>query len=57
MLKKVVEDALNKQISMEEFAARSYLSLAIWADHESFEGTAKYLYLQKGSCLSVPNFP
>jgi len=46
MLKKVVENALNKQIAMEEFAARSYLSLAVWADHESYEGAAKYLYLQ-----------
>jgi ferritin len=46
MLKKVIEDALNKQISMEEYASRSYLVLAIWADQEVFEGAAKFLYKQ-----------
>jgi ferritin len=46
MLKRVVEDILNKQISMEEYASRSYLVLAIWADQQAFEGTAKFLYKQ-----------
>ena len=46
MLKKKIQDALNKQIAMEEYAARSYLNLAIWADQSGFEGTAKFFYAQ-----------
>jgi ferritin len=46
MLKKAVEKALNNQVAMEEFAARSYLSLGLWADHNGFEGTAKFFYIQ-----------
>lgn len=46
MLKKSVEKALNKQIAMEEYAARSYMSLGLWADHAGFEGSAKFFYIQ-----------
>jgi ferritin len=46
MLKKEVEKALNHQVAMEEFAARSYLSLGLWADHNGFDGTAKFFYIQ-----------
>jgi ferritin len=46
MLKKALENALNKQISMEEFAARSYLTLGLWADQAAFDGTANFFYLQ-----------
>jgi ferritin len=46
MAKKNVLDALNKQVAMEEFAARSYLNLALWADHAGFEGAAKFFYAQ-----------
>ncbi len=46
MLKKEVVKALNKQVSMEEFAARSYLVLAVWADHAGYEGAANFLHQQ-----------
>lgn len=46
MAKKKVLDALNKQVAMEEFAARSYLNLALWADNAGFEGAAKFFYAQ-----------
>ncbi len=31
---------------MEEFASRSYLALALWADEAAFEGAAAFLYKQ-----------
>lgn len=46
MAKKVLLDALNRQIAMEEFASRSYLALALWADEASFEGAAAFFYKQ-----------
>ena len=46
MAKKELYDALNKQIAMEEFASRSYLALALWADEAGFEGAAAFFYKQ-----------
>jgi ferritin len=46
MAKKNLLDALNRQIAMEEFASRSYLALALWADEASFEGAAAFFYKQ-----------
>ncbi|GAB4377083.1 MAG: non-heme ferritin [Calditrichia bacterium] len=46
MLKKEIQDALNEQIAMERTASRTYLSLAIWADVEGYEGAAKFWYAQ-----------
>ena len=46
MAKKALMDALNRQIAMEEFASRSYLALALWADEASFEGAAAFFYKQ-----------
>lgn len=46
MAKKNLLDALNRQIAMEEFASRSYLALALWADEASFEGAAAFFYQQ-----------
>jgi ferritin len=46
MAKKELLDALNRQIAMEEFASRSYLALALWADEASFEGAAAFFYKQ-----------
>lgn len=46
MLKKEVENMLNKQISMEEYAERSYLVLALWAEEAGYEGAAKFFYKQ-----------
>ncbi|MFZ0390274.1 MAG: ferritin [Calditrichia bacterium] len=46
MPEKDVLDALNKQVAMEEYASRSYMSLGLWADQEGFEGTARFFYAQ-----------
>lgn len=46
MLKKEILTSLNKQISMEEYAYRSYLYLAVQAEHMGFEGASKFLYFQ-----------
>jgi ferritin len=46
MLKKEVQNALNKQVAMEEYASRSYLALALWADEAGFEGAAALFYKQ-----------
>jgi ferritin len=46
MAKKNLMDALNRQIAMEEYASRSYLALALWADEASFEGAAAFFYKQ-----------
>jgi len=46
MLKKEIQNALNKQIAMEEYASRSYLALALWADEANYEGAAAFLYKQ-----------
>ena len=46
MAKKELLDALNKQIAMEEYASRSYLVLALWADEAGFEGAASFFYKQ-----------
>jgi ferritin len=46
MLKKEIQDVLNKQIAMEEYASRSYLVLALWAEESGYEGTAKFFFKQ-----------
>ena len=46
MAKKELLDALNTQIAMEEYASRSYLVLALWADEAGFEGAAAFFYKQ-----------
>ena len=46
MAKKEIYEALNNQIAMEEFAARSYLALALWADEAGYEGAAAFFYKQ-----------
>jgi ferritin len=46
MVKKDLYDALNNQIAMEEYASRSYLALALWADEAGFEGAAAFFYKQ-----------
>jgi ferritin len=46
MLQKEVLQVLNKQISMEEYAYRSYLTLSIQAELMGFEGAGKFLYAQ-----------
>ena len=46
MLKKEVVKALNKQVAMERGASRTYLTLAIWAESESYDGAAAFWYAQ-----------
>ncbi len=41
-----MQEILNKQIAMEEYASRSYLVLALWAEESGYEGTAKFFYKQ-----------
>ncbi len=45
-MKKEMQNALNKQVAMEEFASRSYLALALWAEETGFEGAAQFFYKQ-----------
>jgi ferritin len=39
-----VEAALNEQILKEEYSARLYLSMAIWAEVKGYPGAAAFLY-------------
>lgn len=42
-LSKKVTDVLNKQLLMEAHAAQIYLSYAIWADSEGYDGISNFL--------------
>ena len=44
MFSKKVEIALNKQIVLEGFSSHIYLSMAVWAENQGFEGVAAFLY-------------
>ncbi|MCU4165371.1 ferritin [Carboxylicivirga caseinilyticus] len=46
MLNKNVEEALVKQIEKEAYSSNFYLAMAVWADTNGFEGTAKWFYAQ-----------
>ena len=46
MLNKKVEDILNRQIDRESYSSNLYLAMAIWAECNGLEGTAKWLYAQ-----------
>lgn len=46
MLKKKIEDVLNRQVERELFSSNLYLSMASWAETKGFEGTAEWLYIQ-----------
>lgn len=37
-------EALNKQIESEAFSSNIYLSMAVWAEKEGFEGVAGFMY-------------
>ncbi|GAB4336385.1 MAG: non-heme ferritin [Calditrichia bacterium] len=45
-MKKEIQDALNEQIARERAASRTYLTLAIWADLNSYDGAASFWYAQ-----------
>lgn len=44
MLSKNLEKKLNEQIKLEAQSSQIYLSMACWADHNAFDGAAKFLY-------------
>ncbi len=44
MLKKVIQDALNKQVKIEAESSHYYLYLASWAEIHGLQGTAAFLY-------------
>ena len=46
MLNKKVEDILNRQIERESYSSNLYLAMAVWAECNGLEGTAKWLYAQ-----------
>ena len=44
MLSKKIQEALNKQITEEAYAADFYLSMASWCDTRGFRGAAGFMY-------------
>lgn len=44
MLKKKVENALIKQVKIEEHSSRIYMAMASWCEANGFPGAAKFLY-------------
>ncbi|MCF8713303.1 ferritin [Joostella atrarenae] len=46
MLKKKIEDALNKQIRVEAESSQIYLAMACWAEVKGLEGVAQFMYDQ-----------
>lgn len=46
MLSKKVEDILNVQVDKEGYSSHLYLSMAVWAETEGFNGIAEWLYAQ-----------
>lgn len=51
---------LNKQIGMEAYAARKYLSAASWAEYTGYDGAASFFYNQsdeeRGHMLKIIHF-
>jgi ferritin len=46
MLKKKIEDILNRQVEREGFSSNLYLAMAIWAETNGLGGVAAWLYAQ-----------
>ncbi len=44
MLSKVIETALNEQITIEFESSQVYLAMASWAEVQGFEGVATFMY-------------
>lgn len=44
MFSKKVEAALNEQVRLEGFSSNVYLSMAVWAEQQGFEGVANFMY-------------
>ena len=46
MLPKKVEDILNQQIEKEGYSSNLYLSMAVWAELNGYNGVAGWMYAQ-----------
>ncbi|MFT4752572.1 MAG: ferritin [Salibacteraceae bacterium] len=44
MFSNKVEEALNKQVKLEGYSSHFYLSMAVWAEGQGFEGVANFMY-------------
>ena len=44
MLSKKIEEALNKQVTVEASSSQVYLAMASWAETLGFEGVATFMY-------------
>jgi ferritin len=44
MLSPIIEEALNKQITVEAQSSQVYLAMASWAEVLGFEGVAQFMY-------------
>ncbi len=60
MLSQKIEDALNKQITVEAESSQVYLSMACWAETQGFEGVAEFMYAhsdeERGHMLKLVKF-
>ena len=43
-LSKTIEAALNQQLTKEAHASQIYLSYAVWADSDGYEGISNFLF-------------
>jgi ferritin len=46
MLKKKVEEILNRQVGREAYSSNLYLAMASWAENQGLQGSAQWLYAQ-----------
>ncbi len=46
MLSNTIQEALNKQISVEDNSSQIYLAMASWAEVQGFEGISTFMYAQ-----------
>ena len=46
MLSKVIEEALNKQVTVEAASSQVYLAMASWAETRGYEGVSNFFYSQ-----------
>lgn len=44
MLTKKIEEALNKQVALEQESSQYYLAMASWAEVKGFQGISSFLY-------------
>ena len=44
MLHDTISNALNEQIGLEGQSSHTYLTMAVWAETQGFDGVAEFLY-------------